>query len=156
MSRVLITGGCGFVGANLAPVVRELGHDVAIVDNLSRGDVSFLDDAGAYELIQADIRDSEAMRAACRGRDAVTAPAQHRREVRPDEAAAPGEQDARHQRVDDSACTRCVGVQYDWQGIFERSQRWLYFFAISVTSSSRPFCSVVGFSPRSRKHLFST
>jgi UDP-glucose 4-epimerase len=35
--RILITGGAGFVGSNIADRYVELGHEVAIVDNLSTG-----------------------------------------------------------------------------------------------------------------------
>ncbi|HEX5686725.1 MAG TPA: NAD-dependent epimerase/dehydratase family protein [Ideonella sp.] len=71
MARVLLTGGCGFIGANLAPMLRARGHEVRILDNLSRGRVEFLDDRAAYEVVQADIRDESAVIAACDGRDAV-------------------------------------------------------------------------------------
>lgn len=71
MARLLLTGGCGFIGANLAPMLRQRGHEVRILDNLSRGRPEYLDDPGAYELVQADIRDEAAVQAACAGRDAV-------------------------------------------------------------------------------------
>lgn len=32
----LITGGCGFVGSNVADHLLEFGHAVGVVDNLSR------------------------------------------------------------------------------------------------------------------------
>ena len=34
--KVLITGGCGFLGSHLALYLRELGHDVVAMDNLVR------------------------------------------------------------------------------------------------------------------------
>jgi UDP-glucose 4-epimerase len=71
MARVLLTGGCGFIGANLAPMLRGLGHDVTLFDNLSRGRLEHLDDAGAYRFIEADIRDEEAVVRAAEGQDAV-------------------------------------------------------------------------------------
>lgn len=71
MASVLLTGGCGFIGANLAPMLRRAGHRVAIFDNLSRGRVEFLDDPSAYELVRADIGDPKALDAACAGKDAV-------------------------------------------------------------------------------------
>jgi UDP-glucose 4-epimerase len=71
VARLLLTGGCGFIGANLAPTLRARGHEVAILDNLSRGRKEFLDDATAYEFFEADIRDADAVRSACQGRDAV-------------------------------------------------------------------------------------
>jgi UDP-glucose 4-epimerase len=71
MARVVVTGGCGFIGANLVPLLREARHDVVIVDNLSRGDPAYLDGARAYTLVNADIRNSAAMEKAVAGADAI-------------------------------------------------------------------------------------
>lgn len=35
MSKMLVTGGCGFIGSNLAEKLLELGNEVVIVDDLS-------------------------------------------------------------------------------------------------------------------------
>jgi UDP-glucose 4-epimerase len=69
--RVLVTGGCGFIGANLAPMLRALGHEVVIVDNLSRGSTAQLDAAAAYTLVRADVRDAAALEPAMAGAQAV-------------------------------------------------------------------------------------
>uniref|UniRef100_A0A7C6A7X8 NAD-dependent epimerase/dehydratase family protein n=1 Tax=candidate division WOR-3 bacterium TaxID=2052148 RepID=A0A7C6A7X8_UNCW3 len=37
MDKVLITGGAGFIGSNLATVLLNLGYEVVIIDNLSTG-----------------------------------------------------------------------------------------------------------------------
>jgi len=37
MSKVLVTGGAGFIGSNLAEALLEKGHEVHIWDNLSTG-----------------------------------------------------------------------------------------------------------------------
>jgi len=71
MARLLVTGGCGFIGANLVPKLRALKHEVVIADDLSRGDTAFLDDAGAYTLVRTDIRDIGALVRAAAGADAV-------------------------------------------------------------------------------------
>ena len=35
--RILVTGGCGFIGSHVVDALVNGGHDVAIVDNLSSG-----------------------------------------------------------------------------------------------------------------------
>jgi len=35
--KILVTGGAGFIGSNLVDALINLGHDVAVVDNLSSG-----------------------------------------------------------------------------------------------------------------------
>ena len=37
MSRVLVTGGAGYVGSVLVGQLLEAGHDVTVVDNLLHG-----------------------------------------------------------------------------------------------------------------------
>ncbi len=74
--RVLITGGAGFIGTNLAHALSNAGHDVCVLDNLSRKGVT--DNLAwlrrthpAIEVREADIRNPEAVRDACRGRDRI-------------------------------------------------------------------------------------
>ena len=35
--KVLITGGCGFIGSHLADFLVKLNHQVIVIDNLSIG-----------------------------------------------------------------------------------------------------------------------
>ena len=35
--RILVTGGAGFIASNLVDALIELGHEVAVVDNLATG-----------------------------------------------------------------------------------------------------------------------
>ena len=37
MSKILVTGGAGFIGSNIVDALVEGGHEVAVVDNLSTG-----------------------------------------------------------------------------------------------------------------------
>ncbi len=71
MANIIVTGGCGFIGANLVPMLRAQGHAVAILDNMSRGSVELLDNPADYEIIEADIRDAAVLDEAFAGRDAV-------------------------------------------------------------------------------------
>lgn len=61
----LVTGGCGFVGANLAASLLRDGERVTIVDNLSRGgsdlNLRWLQSIGEFEFLQADVRDRAAL-----------------------------------------------------------------------------------------------
>ena len=66
--KVLITGGAGFIGTNLADHLLTEGHDVLILDNLSRTGVSHNLDWLQYKHGQAhlqvmieDIRDADAV-----------------------------------------------------------------------------------------------
>ena len=48
MSRILITGGAGFVGSNLAERLLADGHEVTVFDDLSAGSLEFLRDCNSY------------------------------------------------------------------------------------------------------------
>ena len=60
MSKVLITGGTGFVSTNLLPLLLAEGHDISLIDNLSQSVyVPELHDRAQF--YEADIRDAEEM-----------------------------------------------------------------------------------------------
>lgn len=60
--KLLITGGCGFLGSNLAASALTRGLQVTILDNLSRTgaaeNLAWLRARGAFEFVQADVRDA--------------------------------------------------------------------------------------------------
>jgi len=63
----VVTGGAGFVAANLIPRLLELGHRVIAVDNLIRGQRKFLEpfiSSGSVTFVEADCSDVEALRTA--------------------------------------------------------------------------------------------
>lgn len=57
MSRVLVTGGAGFIGSHLADRLVEQGDEVIIVDDLSSGNREYLPDQAKFH--QLDIQDSK-------------------------------------------------------------------------------------------------
>ena len=52
--RVLVTGGCGYVGSHAARELTASGHEVVLYDNLSTGHRRFSE---GYKFIEADIAD---------------------------------------------------------------------------------------------------
>jgi nucleoside-diphosphate-sugar epimerase len=70
--RSLVTGGAGFIGSHIAQALLERGERVRIFDNLSTGRTSNLDALrGEVDVIRADLRDMEALRAAMDDVDVV-------------------------------------------------------------------------------------
>lgn len=69
-TKILVTGGCGFIGANLVPELLADGYQVRVLDNLSRGFESYLD-LERVELHRGDIRDQEVVDVAMDGIDLV-------------------------------------------------------------------------------------
>jgi len=59
--RVLITGGAGFIGVNVAARHIRMGNDVTILDNLSRKgsemNLAWLKNHGKFEFIKANVED---------------------------------------------------------------------------------------------------
>ncbi|MFL6290876.1 MAG: SDR family NAD(P)-dependent oxidoreductase, partial [Thermoanaerobaculia bacterium] len=74
---VLITGGAGFIGTNLADALASSGRRVRVLDNLSRPGVErnleWLKETHGDRILfeKADVRDSAAVRRAMRGVEAV-------------------------------------------------------------------------------------
>lgn len=72
MSRFLVTGGGGFIGAYLVRALLRHGHHVVVVDNLARGEQRRLADVvHDVEFHQIDVRDEDALANVMHGVDAV-------------------------------------------------------------------------------------
>ena len=69
--RVVVTGGAGFIGANLVRHLRDLDHEVVVVDDLSTGSKRNLDGLGGVRLVEGTILDSGVLDDALSGSDAV-------------------------------------------------------------------------------------
>jgi len=73
MSRVLVTGGAGFIGSNLSHRLLSQGHEVVIYDNLSRKgaekNLAWLREnhGEGFSLVQADVRDYPTLLRAVQG-----------------------------------------------------------------------------------------
>jgi len=68
--KIFITGGCGFLGSNLAQYALQSGFDLKLFDNLSRfgseKNLNWLKKFGDFEFFQNDIRDDQAVSSAIR------------------------------------------------------------------------------------------
>jgi UDP-glucose 4-epimerase len=71
---VLVTGGAGFIGMHVVPMLLEQGYQVRIFDNMFRGDrddVNKLVAGGNVELIDQDVRYGGSVHAAMKGCESV-------------------------------------------------------------------------------------
>jgi UDP-N-acetylglucosamine 4-epimerase len=76
MSKILVTGGAGFIGSNLCESLLADGHEVTCLDNFSTGfraniEPFFLQYPNQFRLIEGDIRDIDTCRAAVAGQEYV-------------------------------------------------------------------------------------
>lgn len=71
--NVLVTGGAGYVGSTLVPMLLETGHRVRVLDSLQHGGASLLGVWAnpQFEFVKGDVRDAAAVRSAIAGMDAV-------------------------------------------------------------------------------------
>ncbi len=70
MANVLVTGGAGFIGANLVRALRERGDDVRVLDNFSTGFRVNLEDLDV-EIVEGELRSYERVHNAVRGTEIV-------------------------------------------------------------------------------------
>jgi nucleoside-diphosphate-sugar epimerase len=71
--NTLITGGAGYIGSTLVPLLLAEGHRVRVLDTLWNGGASLLGvwSHPAFEFVRGDIRDRAALESALAGTDAV-------------------------------------------------------------------------------------
>lgn len=72
--RMLVTGGCGFIGSHLVDRLIELNNEVTVVDDLSAGKLEFIEKHMTnkdFKFIKGDIRDTTIMQETCKEKDSV-------------------------------------------------------------------------------------
>ncbi len=71
MAKVLITGGAGYIGSVLAPMILSEGHEVTIFDSFMYGALPLLGFSAHPKLsiIKGDVRDATALARAVKGQD---------------------------------------------------------------------------------------
>lgn len=69
--KILITGGAGFIGSNLAKRLVNDGHEVVIVDNLLRGNKIDRETFSKVEFYNGDVRDYELVKLLSKGCDII-------------------------------------------------------------------------------------
>lgn len=73
-TKVLVTGGAGFIGSNLIETLLKEGAKVTCLDNFSTGhkhNIEVFLANPSFHLIEADIRDLESCKKACEGQQLV-------------------------------------------------------------------------------------
>ena len=70
MSKVLVTGGAGFIGSNLVRALGQRGDSVRVLDNFSTGSRASLDGLG-IEIVEGELRSYERVHNAVRGVEVV-------------------------------------------------------------------------------------
>jgi nucleoside-diphosphate-sugar epimerase len=70
MARVLVTGGAGFIGSNLAHALLDRGDEVRVLDNFSTGNRANLEGLDV-EIVEGELRSYERVHNAVRGVDVV-------------------------------------------------------------------------------------
>ncbi len=71
--KILVTGGAGYVGGTLVPLLLREGHEVLVLDNLMYGGAAILPLFGlpGFDFVRGDVCDPATLKRALRGADAV-------------------------------------------------------------------------------------
>lgn len=71
--KIVVTGGAGYIGSVLVPLLLSEGHQVTVIDNFMYGQTPLLDccDRPSLTVIRGDVRDPRVVQDAVRGADAV-------------------------------------------------------------------------------------
>jgi nucleoside-diphosphate-sugar epimerase len=74
MKKILVTGGAGYVGTTLIPMLLERNYEVTIIDNLMFGNgdklIPFINNKN-FSFIEGDIRDEKLVASLVKGKDII-------------------------------------------------------------------------------------
>jgi len=69
--KILLTGGCGFLGSEVTRQLSSLGSHITILDDLSSGKEEYVKHFDNVEIINADLNDESAVKSAVKGKEFV-------------------------------------------------------------------------------------
>lgn len=69
MSKLIVTGGAGFIGSHLTDELIKLGHEVIVIDNLMLGKIEFINKKAKF--YKKDIRDCKSLKKIFKNAEAV-------------------------------------------------------------------------------------
>ena len=71
--KILVTGGAGYIGSVLVPMMLQQGHSVTVIDNFMYGQTPLLDycNSNELEVVRGDVRDEQLLREAIPKADAI-------------------------------------------------------------------------------------
>ena len=73
MSKILVTGGAGYIGSVLVQMLLEKGHEVTVIDSFYYNQPTLLDQCinPKFEIVRGDVRNEELMQKLIEGKDYI-------------------------------------------------------------------------------------
>ncbi len=73
MSKILVTGGAGYIGSVLVPMLLNEGHEVTVIDNFYYNQPTLLDQClnPQFHIVRGDVRDRELMTRLMEGKEYI-------------------------------------------------------------------------------------
>lgn len=73
MSKILVTGGAGYIGSVLVPMLLNAGHEVTVIDSFYYNQPTLLDQClnPDFHIVRGDVRNRELMKKLMEGKDYI-------------------------------------------------------------------------------------